>query len=117
MGIEGGVKLVTKLKCRVCTKYRDKIVGWKNFSDKWISGVDSVRTTNVLDHAKSDQHVHAMNLLRREQAQAQGASVTTYAPIAQSLNSLPEDERRKLRAKFDIALFCGNRAASLSEVP
>ena len=48
-GIEGGVKLVTKLKCRVCTKFRDRIVGRKNFSDKWVSGADSVRTTNVLD--------------------------------------------------------------------
>ena len=93
-GFEGGVKLVTKLKCRVCTKYRDRIIGWKNFRDKWISGVDSVRTTNVLDHTKSDQHVYAMNLLRKEQAQAQGASVV---PIAQSLSSLSEDERRRLR--------------------
>ena len=25
--VEGGVKLVTKLKCRVYTKYRDRIVG------------------------------------------------------------------------------------------
>ena len=24
--IEGGVKLVTKLKCRVCTKFRDRIL-------------------------------------------------------------------------------------------
>ena len=34
MGIKGGVKLVTKLKHRVCTNYTDKIVGWKKFSDK-----------------------------------------------------------------------------------
>ena len=58
---------------------------WKNFSDKWISGADSVRTTNVLDHVKSNQIVHAMNLLRKQQAQAQGMSVATYSPIAQSL--------------------------------
>ena len=35
MGIERGVKLVKKLKCRVCTKYWERILGWKNFSDKW----------------------------------------------------------------------------------
>jgi hypothetical protein len=57
--IEGGAKLVTKLKCRICAKYKHRIVGRKNFSDKWVSGADSVRTTNLLDHAKSDQHVHA----------------------------------------------------------
>ena len=103
--IDGGVKLMTKLKCRVCTKYRDRILGQKNFSDKWISGADSVRTTNVVDQAKSDQHVHTMNLLRKEQAQPQGASVASYAPIAQSLNTLSEDERRMLRTKFDITYF------------
>ena len=115
--IEGGVRFVTKLKCRVCTKFKDRIIGRKNFSDKWVSGADSVRTTNVLDHAKSDQHVHAMNLLRREQALAQGASVATYAPIARSLNSLPEDERRKLRTKFDIAYFVATEQLAYRKYP
>ncbi len=46
-----------------------------------------------------------MNLHRKDQAQAQGASVASYAPIAQTLSSLPEDERKRLRAKFDIAYF------------
>ena len=101
----------------MCTKYRERILGWKNFSDKWISGADSVRTTNVLDHAKSDQHVHAMNLLRREKAQAQGASIATYAPIAKSLSSLPEDERKKLRAKFDIAYFVATEQLAFLKYP
>ena len=91
--IDGGAKVVTKLKCRVCTKYKERIVGRKNFNDKWItSGADSVRTSNVVDHGKSDQHVHAMNLLKRENTQAQGACVATYAPIAQSLHSLSDDK-------------------------
>ena len=103
--IERGVKLVTKLKCWVCAKYKNKIQGRKNFNDKWISRADSVRTTNVLDHTKSDMHIHAMNLLRRDQAQAQDSSIATYAPITQSLQVLSEDERKKLRVKFDIANF------------
>jgi len=35
-------------------------------------------------------------------------SVATYAPIAQSLNTLSEDEQKRLRAKFDIAYFVVN---------
>ncbi len=85
-GIDAGVKVAMHLKRRVCTKYRQRIVGRKNFSDKRVTGADSVRTTNVLDHAKSDQHVHAMNLHKREQAQGTGASVASYAPIVRSLN-------------------------------
>ena len=46
-----------------------------------------------------------MNLLKREQAKAQGASIASYAPIAQSFASLSEDEWRRLRVKFDIAYF------------
>ena len=53
-----------------------------------------MQTTNVLDHAKSDMHVHAMNLLRRDQARAQASSIATYAPIAQSLHVLSEDEHK-----------------------
>ena len=71
--VEDGTKVVTQLKCRVCTKFKERISGRKNYSEKWITGANSVRTTNLVDHAKSEQHIHAMNLLRKEQAQAQGA--------------------------------------------
>ena len=63
--VEAGSRVVTELKCRVCARFRSKIIGKKNFSDKWINGAESVRTTNVVDHAKSNQHTHAMNLQRR----------------------------------------------------
>ena len=58
-GTESGKKVVEKLKCRVhvCTKFVDKIRGRKNFSDKWICGADSVRTSNVRDHAHNDQQL------------------------------------------------------------
>ena len=111
------MKLVTKLKCWACTEFRDRIISRKNFSNKWISGADSVRTTNVLDHAKFDQHVHAMNLLRKQQAQVQGMNGATYAPIAQSLNTLSEDERKRLRAKFDIANFVATEQLAFRKYP
>ena len=112
---EAGTKVVTTLKCRLCSKYRDRIVGRKNFSDKWITGADSVRTTNVRDHAKSDQHAHAMNLHRRELARSKGLSATAYAPIAQALSTLPEDDKKKLRRKFDIAYFVASEQLSFTK--
>ena len=30
---EHGEKFVTKLKCKICSKYREKLVGRKNFND------------------------------------------------------------------------------------
>lgn len=48
-----------------------RIMGRQNFSKRWITGANSIRTSNIRDHAHSDQHVHAMALLHREQAVAQ----------------------------------------------
>ena len=66
-----GKKVVTKLKCKVCTKHKLRINGRKHFSTKWIEGADSIRTSNIRDHANADQHIHAMEIEKREQAQAQ----------------------------------------------
>ena len=69
---DGGKMFVDKLKCKVCAEFVDKIRGKKNFSDKWISGADSVRTGNVRNHARNDQHAHAMLLLKKRRAESTG---------------------------------------------
>ena len=66
----GARKTVEQLKCKVCIQYRSSIESRKNFNDKWIVGADSVRNSNIRDHARSDQHAHAMQILRKNQAQA-----------------------------------------------
>ena len=50
-----GVKYVTKLKCRICAKFKERIIGRRNFSNKWIDGADSVGTTNMCDHVKPEK--------------------------------------------------------------
>ena len=51
------------LQCSVCTKFKANIASRRNFSEKWLLGADLVHTSNIRDHAKADQHMHAMNLL------------------------------------------------------
>ena len=63
-------KVVMKLSCSICSKYQDKIKGRKNFSDKWITGAESLRTLNIKDHAQCEQHKHAMALVKKEQLRA-----------------------------------------------
>ena len=53
-----GKKFVTKLKCIVCFMHQDKIKGQKNFSEKWITGAESLNTSNLNDHAQYDQHTY-----------------------------------------------------------
>ena len=96
---------------------KSKIEGRRNFSDRWINGADSLRTSNVRDHAGTDQHIHAMSLLRKEQATAQGKSLASYAPIAKALSTLPETERVQMRNKFDIAYFVASEKMSFRKYP
>ncbi len=81
-----GKKVVEKMKCKVCTKFQPSIEGRKNYSSKWIIGADSIRASNVKDHAKNDQHTHAMMLLTKEKARAAGQGPSAYAPIIQAFN-------------------------------
>ena len=98
-----GKKTVEKLSCEVCTQYQSKIAGRRNYSDKWISGASSVRTSNIRDHSKSDQHAHAMLLLEQSQARSKGLDASTYASIAKALQQISESDKKTLRGKFDIA--------------
>jgi len=91
--VEGGAKVENKLKCTVCEKFRSQILCKRNFSDRWIAGADSVCTSNIRDHASSEQHHHAMALLQRELQT--GKSLTSTASIVVALTSLSEDEKVK----------------------
>ena len=52
--------LVENLWCHACRKYESAITGLKNFSNAWIKGSTNQKTSNVVDHAKSEQHATAM---------------------------------------------------------
>ena len=114
---KAGQKTVTKLKCKVCTKFKAKITTRRNFSNRWIAGAESVRTSNIRDHAHSDQHMHAMLLLKKEHADAKGLGAASYAPIAQLLQGLSVDERAKLSKKFDIAYFAATEKLAFTKYP
>ena len=112
-----GKRVVNKLKCKVCSRFKDKISGRKNFSNKWIVGAESIRTSNVRDHSRNDQHVHAMMLLNKEHSQSSGLGPQSYAPIAKALNRLPDDERERLKRKFDIAYFVASENLPYTKYP
>ena len=115
--VEGGAKVVTKLKCAVCSKFRASIMYKRNFSDRWINGADSIRTSNIRDHATSEQHSHAMTLLCREQATASGHSVMADGPIVVALNSMSNEEKERIRHKFDIAYVLAMEKISFRKFP
>ena len=89
----------------------------RNFSENWLWGAESVRTSNIRDHAKADQHTHAMTLLKREHARNSGSDPTAYAPIARALNRISDAEKDQLRHKFDIAYFMAIEKISFQKYP
>ena len=92
----GGKRWVKRLNCTLCKKYKEWISGRRNYSERWISGAGSLPTSNIKDHAHSDQHQHVISLLQREKAAARGDSASSFAPIAAVLNTLSGEERETL---------------------
>ena len=107
-----GKRVVVRLNCSECMKYKEKIMGRRNYSERWVIKVDSLRTSNIHDYVHSDQHQHVMSLLLQEKATAQRESSSSYAPIAAALNHLPDVERDALCQKFDIAFFIAQEELS-----
>ena len=63
--------LVEKLWCHACRKYESSITGMKNFSSTWIKGSTNQKTSNVVDHATSEQHTtlsYGANASRQRQS-------------------------------------------------
>ncbi len=115
--IVAGKRIVSKLRCTACSKFKARIASRRNYSDRWIVGAELVRTSNLRDHARADQHTHAMNLLKKEQAEASGSGCSSYAPIARALSKLPNEEMEQLRRKFDIAYFVALEKLSFRKYP
>ena len=54
----------------------------------------------------ADQQIHAMSLLKREQAKASNNACCSYSnPIVHALSKLPDLEKAQLCVTFDLANF------------
>ena len=58
-----------------------------------------------------------MHLLKKDQAMAQGLGASAYAPITRALIALSDDERQRLRFKFDIAHLATMEKLSFLKYP
>ena len=97
--------LVSTLWYVVCRKYEKRIISLRNYSDAWVKGSTNHKTSNIVDHARSDCHVSAMSHMRTDVSKANNETVETYAPIARMLLKLDDQELGRLRKKFDIYLL------------
>ena len=117
MVMASGKKIMRSFKCSVCSKYRIRKESSRNFSDRWIVGAKSLRTSNIRDHRKNNQHALAMSLLMKERASSCGQGSLSYAPIVQALNTLSDTEKARLKHKFDIAYLVATESISFFKYP
>ena len=74
----------------------------RNFLGMWVSGSMNHKSTNIVDHGKSEQHTACMAHMRADSARIQNKPVESYAPIARSLLVLDDREKEKIKRKFEI---------------
>ena len=55
---------VNTLSCKVCSRYKDKLIGMRNYHPAFIEGTSNVRASSFKDHAVTDMHTRAMALFR-----------------------------------------------------
>ena len=58
-----------------------------------------------------------MLLLKKWRAESSGLGPASYAPIANAFNTLPEDERERLKVKFDVTYFVAMEKLSFTKYP
>ena len=62
------------LKCSIYVRFRDRLVGRRNYSAAYIEGSANLRASSYKEHAASEMHARAMLLLKKQ--------VCTYIAIA-----------------------------------
>ena len=90
--------LVQILWCDACRNHEKRLTGLRNFSRVWITGSNNHKTSNIIDHAKSEQHHAAMI----QAAKASHQPITSYSPLARSFTTMEATAEERVRRKFDI---------------
>ena len=109
--------LVSTLWCDVCRQYEAKITGMRNFSLAWITGSTNHKTSNILDHAKSEKHARSMACMRTACAKAQNKLIETYAPIVCLLTTMDEEEKTRMRYKCEICYVLAREGLAFHKYP
>ena len=109
--------LVATLWCEVCRTYKEKICFMRNFSGVWVSGSTNHKSSNIVDHGKSEQHTTCMAHMRADSARIQNKPVESYAPIARSLLVLDDREKEKIKRKFEICYVLAREGIAFLKYP
>lgn len=89
----------------------------RNYSGTWVAGSINHKTSNIIDHARSDQHSSSVARFEADSAKAQGKPLETYAPIVRSMMTLDEREQNRMRRKFEICYVLAREGLAFLKYP
>ena len=81
----------------------------------WINGSSNHKTSNLLDHASSKQHLTAMALFKKDQAG--NKSLATGSPIARCLMNIDERTRKRMNKMFDLCYVMAREGLPFTKYP
>ena len=93
---QSGKKVVVTLRCSICCWFKERLKSSRNFSDKWISGADSLRTSNIHYHASDNTASQGKCYCQRWWS----VFIRSYWKAMQNMS---DTEKTRLRHKLDIA--------------
>ena len=98
---------VTKIKCKVCIKHEQNIIGMKGFSKSWIKGTTSVKKDSLEKHVEGDPHLHAVDLEKKKKlgADTYNHEVVSSSPIGRGLAKMAEKDKQTLTVRFNTAYY------------
>ena len=105
--------LVEILWCDACRKHEKRLTGLRNFSRVWIAGSNNHKTSNIIDHANSEQHRSAMIQV----AKASHQPITSYSPLARSFTTMEATAEGRVRRKFDICYVLAKEGLAFHKYP
>ena len=83
----------------------------------WIDGSSNQKSSNVMDHASSDQHKAAMMKLREDQAKTHYQPVSSYSTIAKAMSTIDPATEEKTKRKFEICFVLAKENLPFSKYP
>ena len=82
-----------------------------------LSASTNHKSSNIVDHGKSEQHTACMAYMRSDSTKARNEPVKSYAPIACLLLCMEDSEMEKIKRKFEICYILAREGVTFLKYP
>jgi hypothetical protein len=116
--VEGG--FVVRLRCKLCTKWENRINSTQNFSTTWIHpGSESMKKHSVEVHTNSTSHLEAKRLENKTKMgiEVYMNHVVDQTPIGRNFKNMCTKDRESLRVKFNSAYNLAKHEKPFTDFP